>query len=439
MDLMTPLAKIADASLGTICISAEVGSGTEAERTEAELAYGLIATCTDVLVEELGPHAPKLLSMCATAKHAKHCMLKARANAAEIKELLEGKLTEGKLTEGKACDLDDIHRRRSEYNALHFNVGAFCRKDLHQVVFDQTVSLVLGNLGNLVLGQFEKAVIEAAAKPENVFRVPAARGPSDPSAPSRSFVAAPLDAACNDGACAGVGLVPGNVAPNTPATLDPLGVGAALYSNGPDDTAKLYADASAVADSAEFKMLSLRAFCAAGASGHSSSYSTQDKTLRVWRAILAFVERDPQEHAKLVDVTVLLQDPAHKTVTAAVLPTLLRPSLRLLAAVTAISPSFQKGDLMAFAMNYAAAAQRMAQGLKPGQCAYFTMARPNRRQTGAESTKSAESVEPAEEATEEPEPSEPRWKRARTDSTTVLSAGLSGPLGATRGRESTVA
>jgi hypothetical protein len=221
-------------------------------------------------------------------------------------------------------------------------------------------------------------------------------------------------------------------APSDPLAPHPgaPGVGAALYSNGPEDTAELYADASAVADSAEFKMLSLRAFCAAGASGHSSSYSTQDKTLRVWRAILAFVERDPQEHAKLVDVTVILQDPAHKTVAAAVLPTLLRPSLRLL---TAISPSVQRGDLMAFAVNYAAAAQRMAQGLKPGQCAYFTMARQNRRQTGAESTKSAESVEAAEaaEATKEQEPIQSPRKRARTDSTNGLSVGHSG-------RESTV-
>ena len=421
MALMTPLAQIADASLGTICISAEVGSGTEAERTEAELAYGLIAACTDVLVEELGPDAPKLLAMCATAKHATYCMLKARANAAEIK------LTEGKLTEDKACDLDDVHRLRSEYNALHFNAGAFCRKDRHQVVFDQTVSLVLGNL---VPGQFEKAVIEAAAKPENVFRVPlpVARGTS---APARSFVAAPLDALDN-----GVCLVPGTVAPNTPADFDPLGVGAALYSNGPEDTAKLYADASAVADSAEFKMLSLRAFCDSGAAGHSPSYSTQDRTLRVWRAILAFVERDPQERAKLIDVTVLLQDPAHKTGAAAVLPTLLRPSLRLL---TAISPSVQRGDLMAFAVSYAAAAQRMAQGLKPGQCAYFTMA----RQTGAESVESVESVEAtksaeSEEATKEREPSQSPRKRARADSTIVLSVDRSG-LSGLSGREATVA
>jgi len=84
-------------------------------------------------------------------------------------------------------------------------------------------------------------------------------------------------------------------------------------------------------------------------------------------------------------------------------------------------------------VNYAAAAQRMAQGLKPGQCAYFTMARPNRRQTGAESTKSAESVEAAEaaEATKEQEPIQSPRKRARTDSTNGLSVGHSG-------RESTV-
>jgi hypothetical protein len=118
-------------------------------------------------------------------------------------------------------------------------------------------------------------------------------------------------------------------------------------------------------------------------------------------------------------------------IAAAVLPTLLRPSLRLLTAVTAISPSVQRGDLVAFAMNYAAAAQRMAQGLKPGQCAYFTMA-------STSMAKSAESVEPAEEAeaTEEQEPSEPQRKRARPLSSRKASRASRVPLG---GREPTVA
>jgi len=415
MDFMTPIAVIAGASLDMICEGTSVPYGTE-----AELAYGLIATCTGVLVEELGPDAPKLLAMCGTATHAKYCLLKARAKAAELREL-----------EGKSCDLDDVHRLRSEYNALHFNAGAFCREDRHQVVFDETV--------NLVPGPFERAVVEAASKPENVFRVPESQVQQVPgsSAPARSFVAALLGTVDNAGAV--VGLIPGNVAPNTPATFadfDPLGAGAALYSNGPEATAELYADASAVADSTAFKMLSLRALCAAGAAGHSSSYSTQDKTLSVWRAILAFVERDPQERAKLVDVTVLLQDPAHKTVAAAVLPTLLRPSVRLLTAITAISPSVQTGDLTAFAANYAAAAQKMAQGLAPGQRAYFTIAQATE---AVEATKSEEAAKSAEEATRKPEPSGPQRKRARTDSTTTgLSAGHSGRSRGHSGREARV-
>jgi hypothetical protein len=224
------------------------------------------------------------------------------------------------------------------------------------------------------------------------------------------------------GAVGAVGLVPGTFDPKTTATFadfDPLGT--ALYSNGPEATAKLYADASAVADSPEFKVLSLRALCTES----QNSQEANSKAARVWRAILAFVEEDPQERAKRVDVTVLLQDLAYKTTAATVLHTMCRPSLRLL---TTISPSLQKGDLMAFATNYAAATQKMAQGLAPGQRAYFTIAKSaEAAETAetAEAAEAAEATESAEEPTKEREHCESQRKRARTDSTS--------------GRESTVA
>jgi hypothetical protein len=415
MDFMTPLATIADASLHMICKSEVLQqvSGKEipvavcVDCSEASLAYNLIATCHKVIIENLGPDDPKLRAMCATAKHAKHCLLKARANTAEINESLAG----------KSCDLDEIHRLRREYNALHFNAGPFCLKARHQVIFDQTV--------NLVPGQFERGVIEAAAKQENVFVVP---GPSETAL---AFVA--TDPPCFGGA-AGLSLIPGTFDPQTTATFadfDPLGAGAELYSNGLDATAKLYADASAIADSTEFKMLSLRALCAAAAQT-SASHSQEAKARRVWRAILAFVEKDPQERAKLVDVMVLLQDLAYKTTAATGLHTTCIPSLRLL---TAISTSVQKGDLMAFATNYAAATQKMAQGLAPGQRAYFTITNtPSTGTGGAEAAESAGASESAEaaEATESAEPGESPLKRARADST-------SGLPGRESGRESTVA
>jgi hypothetical protein len=377
MDLMTPLAAIADASLIMNCQIAACA--------EASLVYNLIRTCYDVVVEELGHDDPTLLAMCATAKHAKECMLKARANTAEIERLLAS----------ESCDLDQIHGLRSEYNALHFNAGNFCLEARHQVIFDQTV--------NLVPGPFEKAVIEAAAEQGNVF-----------VAHGQSFVA--TDSI--DGSVLGLSLVPGTFDPKTTATFadfDPLGT--ALYSNGHEATAKLYADARAIAASTELKMLSLRAAAA--------SQEANSKALRVWRAILAFVEEDPHERAKLVDATVLLQDLAYKTTAATALPTMCRPSLRLL---TAISPNVQKGDLMAFATNYAAAAQKMAQGLAPGQRAYFTIAEATEAAEAAEAaeaTEATESAESAEEPTKEREPCESQRKRARTDSTS--------------GRESTVA
>jgi hypothetical protein len=230
----------------------------------------------------------------------------------------------------------------------------------------------------------------------------------------------------------GLSLVPGTFDPKTAATFadfDPLGTSAALYSNGHEATAKLYADASAVANSTEFKVLSLRALCTEARNSAQYSQEANSKALRVWRAILAFVEEDPM----LVDVTVLLRDLAYNTTAATVLHTMCRPSLRLL---TAVSPSVQKGDLMAFATNYAAATQKMAQGLAPGQRAYFTIAKSVESVSGAESAKSAEAAEApeatesAEEPTKEREPGESQRKRARTDSTSGLS-GLSG-------RESTV-
>ena len=385
MGFMTPLATIADASLRMICESEkEIPVAVCVECAEANLAYNLIATCHDVMIEKLGPDDPKLHAMCATAKRAKHCLLKARANTAEIKDSLAGKL----------CDLEEIHRR-------------------HQVIFDQTV--------NLVPGPFERGVIEAAAKQENVFVVP---GPSETAL---AFVA--TDPPCFGGAAV-LSLIPGKFDPKTAATFadfDPLGAGAELYSNAPDATAKLYADASAIADSTEFKMLSLRALCAAAAQ-NSASYSQEAKAKRVWRAILAFVQKDPQERAKLVDVMVLLQDLAYKTTAATCLHTTCIPSLRLL---TAISTSVQKGDLLAFATNYAAAAQKMAQGLAPGQRAYFTITNtPSTGTGGAEAAESAEATEAAEsaEAARVREPSESPRKRARIDSTSGLP-----------GRESTVA
>jgi hypothetical protein len=401
MDFMTPLAAIADASLNMNCQIAVC-----VDCAEANLAANLISTCYDVVVEELGHDAPKLLAMCATAKHAKECMLKARANTAEIERLLAS----------ESCDLDEIHILRSEYNALHFNAGNFCPEDRHQVIFDQTV--------NLVTGPFEKRVIEASAKQGNVFCVA-----------GQSFVATDsMDGSFGScvGAVGAVGLslVPGTFDPKTAATVadfDPLGT--ALYANGPEATAKLYADASAVADSPEFKVLSLRALCTEAQNSAQYSEEANSKALRVWRAILAFVEEDP----RLVDVTVLLKDLAYNTTATTVLHTMCRPSLRLL---TAISPSVQKGDLMAFATNYAAATQKMAQGLAPGQRAYFTIAKSVESVSGAESAKSAEAAEApeatesAEEPTKEREPGESQRKRARTDSTSGLS-GLSG-------RESTV-
>lgn len=428
MDFMTPLATIADASLHMICKSEvlqqvpgkEIPVAVCVECSEASLAYNLIATCHKVIIDKLGPDDPKLRAMCATAKHAKHGLLKARANTAEINESLAS----------KSCDLDEIHRLRREYNALHFNAGPFCLKARHQARF--TV------WSKLVPGQFERGVIEAAAKQENVFVVP---GPSETAL---AFVA--TDPPCFGGAghgavgvvtgavgAAGLSLIPGKFDPKTTATFadfDPLGAGAELYSNGLDATAKLYADASAIADSTEFKMLSLRALCAAAAQT-SASYSQEAKAKRVWRAILAFVEKDPQERAKLVDVMVLLQDLAYKTTAATGLHTTCIPSLRLL---TAISTSVQKGDLLAFATNYAAAAQKMAQGLEPGQRAYFTITNTPSTGTGgaeaaeaAESAAAAESAESAESAHVR-EPSESPRKRARTDSTSGLP-----------GRESTVA
>jgi hypothetical protein len=138
MDFMTPLAAIADASIVMNCQIAVC-----VECAEANLAANLISTCYDAVVEELGHDDPKLLAMCATAKHAKECMLKARANTAEIERLLAS----------ESCDLDEIHRLRGEYNALHFNAGNFCLEARHQVIFDQTV--------NLLPGPFEKRVIEA--------------------------------------------------------------------------------------------------------------------------------------------------------------------------------------------------------------------------------------------------------------------------------------
>ena len=362
MDLMTPLAAIADASIVMNCQIAACG-----ECAEANLAYNLISTCYDVVAEELGHDDPKLLAMCATAKHAKECMLKARANTAEIERLLAS----------ESCDLDEIHRLRGEYNALHFNAGNFCPEARHQVIFDQTV--------NLLPGPFEKRVIEAVAKQGNVFCVAGAHGQSFVATDSTDSMAGG-SGAFGSGVGA-VGLVPGTFDPKTAATFadfDPLGT--ALYANGPEATAKLYADASAVADSPEFKVLSLRA--AAARNSVQYSQEANSKALRVWRAILAFVEEDPQERASRVDVTVLLQDLAYKTTAATVLHTMCRPSLRLL---TTISTSVQKGDLTAFATNYAAAAQKMAQGLAPGQRAYFTIAKSVESVSGAEAAEAPES------------------------------------------------
>jgi hypothetical protein len=379
MDFMTPLAAIADASIVMNCQIAVC--------VEAKLADNLISTCYDVVVEELGHDAPKLLAMCATAKRAKECMLKARANTAEIERLLAS----------KSCDLDEIDILRGEYNALRFNAGNFCLEARHQVIFDQTV--------NLVLGPFEKRVIEAveaAAKQGNVFCVA-----------GQSFVATDSTDSTDSidgGSGLGLSLVPGTFDPKTAATFadfDPLGTSAALYSNGHEATAKLYADASAVANSTEFKVLSLRALCTEARNSAQYSQEANSKALRVWRAILAFVEEDP----RLVDVTVLLQDLAYKTTAATVLHTMCRPSLRLL---TTISPSLQKGDLMAFATNYAAAAQKMAQGLAPGQRAYFTIAK---SASGAESAEAPDSAEAPESA----EAPVPRKRKASTESRASMS------------------
>ena len=419
MAFMTPLATIADASIRMICESEEELPEEEipvavcVECAEANLAYNLLATCHDVMIEKLAPDDPKLRAMCATAKHAKHCLLKARANTAEINESLAS----------KSCDLDEIHRLRMKYNALHFNAGAFCLEAHHQEIFDRTA--------NLFPGPFESGVIEAAAKQENVFVVP---GPSEPAL---AFVATdpPCFGSAVTGAvgavvgavtgAVGLSLIPGKFDPKTAATFadfDPLG--SELHSSGIHATAKLYAGARAIAGSTEFKMLSLRALCAA-APQNSASYSQEAKAKRVWRAILAFVEKDPQERAKLVDVMVLLQDLAYKTTAATGLHTTCIPSLRLL---TAISTSVQKGDLMAFATNYAAATQKMAQGLSPGQRAYFTITNtPSTGTGGAEATEAAEAAEPAEAVCVR-EPGESARKRARTDSTSGLP-----------GRESTVA
>jgi hypothetical protein len=395
MDFMTPLAAIADASIVMNCQIAVC--------VEANLADNLISTCYDVVVEELGHDDPMFLAMCATAKHAKECMLKARANTAGIERLLAS----------KSCDLDEIHILRSEYNALHFNAGNFCLEARHQVIFDQTV--------NLVLGPFEKRVIEAveaveaAAKQGNVFCVA-----------GQSFVATDsTDSTDSDGAFGsgvGLSLVPGTFDPKTTATFadfDPLGT--ALYSNGHEAMAKLYADARAIADSTEFKMLSLRALCSEAQNSAQYSQEANSKALRVWRAILAFVEEDPHERAKLVDVTVLLKDLAYNTTAATVLHTMCRPSLRLL---TTISTSVQKGDLMAFATNYAAVTQKMAQGLAPGQRAYFTIEKSAESVEAVDAAKSAEATEAAESA-ECSESGESQRKRARTSDLS--------------GRESTVA
>ena len=170
----------------------------------------------------------------------------------------------------------------------------------------------------------------------------------------------------------GLDLAPGEAA--APETF------ASLFSSGPEAAAKLYTAAQRFADTTEFKTRSLRALCAAASTDSAdSTYSsaTSAPSARVWRAILAFVERDPQKHAELVDVTVLLRDSAHTKGEAAApvsffFHTTCRPSLRLL---TSVSASVKKGDLMAFAVSYAAATQKMAQGLAPGQRAYFTATR----------------------------------------------------------------
>ena len=180
----------------------------------------------------------------------------------------------------------------------------------------------------------------------------------------------------------GLDLAPGEAA--APETF------ASLFSSGPEAAAKLYTAAKRFADTAEFKTRSLRALCAAASTASSA---------RVWRAILAYVERDPQKHAELVDVTVLLRDPA--PVSLFFFHTTCRPSLRLL---TSVSASVKKGDLLAFAVSYAAATQKMAQGLAPGQRAYFTF---TRRPAAPESSESPESPDSSE--------SGQQHKRARTE------------------------
>jgi len=67
---------------------------------------------------------------------------------------------------------------------------------------------------------------------------------------------------------------------------------------------------------------------------------------------------------------------------------------------------------MAFATNYAAVTQKMAQGLAPGQRAYFTIAK------SSEAVESAESVEAADqEAAEQEDHGEPPMSRKRKAST----------------------
>ena len=179
----------------------------------------------------------------------------------------------------------------------------------------------------------------------------------------------------------GLDLAPGEAA--APETF------ASLFSSGPEAAAKLYTAAQRFADTTEFKTRSLRALCAAASTDSTDPADSADSadssapSARVWRAILAFVERDPQKHAELVDVTVLLRDPA--PVSFFFFHTTCRPSLRLL---TSVSASVKKGDLMAFAVSYAAATQKMAQGLAPGQRAYFTA---TLRPSASESSESSES------------------------------------------------
>ena len=201
----------------------------------------------------------------------------------------------------------------------------------------------------------------------------------------------------------GLDLAPGEAA--APETF------ASLFSSGPEAAAKLYTAAKRFADTAEFKTRSLRALCAAASTASSA---------RVWRAILAYVERDPQKHAELVDVTVLLRDPA--PVSLFFFHTTCRPSLRLL---TSVSASVKKGDLMAFAVSYAAATQKMAQGLAPGQRAYFTF---TRRPAAPESPESPDSSESGQQhkrtRTEPPHRASMAPKKRKSAPWAVSTAGL---------------